>query len=168
MMASLEKKQKIKIKPQSVSSSSLRKIVRELRTIPEVESAYFSMLGSIVVVTEPLVGSSPSDDQKFKIGRFAIEIKPKKIRIDNLDYIAESFEHPNIHDMEVCWGDNLDEVMDMLKMGSFYDAILFTIDFLTLYPQENGDPYTDYYDWYEDKEKRRSYKSPLLRGVYLT
>lgn len=149
-------------KPESVGIKDIEKMLAEIKAHSMVEDAYISDEENIIVLTKNL---KPLDFKTDKVlpgdlGRYTFRygLKENTVRIANRDFEYEGHDHPHIQrdKQRVCWGDNSDEIEDMKSRGDYFMLTDFIITFLSIFPQEHGEPYCDYEDWMECKTKRKS------------
>lgn len=150
------------------SKKHLITLLTQLRAHAKVEDAYLSREGKIIVITKMLYPIKKNkENKKSQVGRFSISYNHssrqgvQRITIVNLDYVLHtddnSYYHPNIRtDGSICWGENKQEVENMWSRDELYELTDFIILFLSLFPHDEGSPYTDPEGWLENKEKVQS------------
>lgn len=100
-------------------------------------------------------------DLSLPIGRFAMRFNVQGNIRDagfiNLDYSYVSgyhYAHPTIENGILCAGDNEGELNFLLRTGNFYTLCDLLISFLSLFPQDGGNPYIKPVVWLKRKVVR--------------
>jgi len=148
-----------KLSPVKLTVKDLDKIIEDLSNHSKVRKAYIARDGSIIVFSKMLYKTDYRNnkvDKRSPIGEFILKFRDGNFNGDNLIYIHEegNYPHPNISGISFCWGDNQEEVNSCLRNGDIYLIFDITLDFLSIFPHADGEPYIGYGEWYEEKEKR--------------
>ena len=166
------KKQLSTMKKEEIDPSFIIKTLKEIKGHSKVQDAYFSVKGSLIVITKMLVGVDPKTDREDptkEIGRLAFSISTpitEHIGVINLDFAAfrhighESRQweypycHPNIDaGLNICWGENRPDVRKFHRAAQYYQLVDFMITFFSLFPHDSGSPYFDHDEWMTVKER---------------
>lgn len=153
-------------KPKPFTAKELQKEVETLKKHPDVEDVYLTEKNNIMIITKHLYATDDVTNRKDPnkdLGAYAIKINPKAdqvpdaLKMMNLTYrIADResnihYHSPHIkferNSNHICWGDNQNEILQMLRFGQLYPLIDFVILFCSIYPQKFGSPYIGYADW---------------------
>lgn len=145
------------------SSAAFGMLFTKLQQHKYVHDAGVLEDGTIFVVTENLHPTSEATGKTNKknfVGRFLFRISyapsAVSIRVKNLDYKSGRYYHPNVPDDEhVCWGANSEEIDSMFTKFQIYELVDFTILFLGLLPQKEGDPYLSFTEWMNARQEHR-------------
>ncbi len=171
---------------------TVKDLAREIADIKKninVDDAYVSKNGNFIIKTKMMyaVDNDTGKVTKKAIGRFIIRVKYPQgrgsnfdIRIENLDYIwipnipmseynsiPQGTFHPNIaQGMDVCWGDNRNQLYKMLGQGLLFQSVDYMINFLSLFPQDDGaSPYVNYDTWLDGKVLIRKAPATVRRRL---
>ncbi len=138
---------------------NMKNLLKLLKHHDKVEDAYVSRQGNLIVISKFLyaIDDNDKENKKKEIGRILMRITYSSgsspiVQSTNLDFVCNDHPHPHInYDGETCWGNNRDQVNQMLQLGLLYEFVDFAITFYSVYPQPTGSPYIGYDQWMNEK-----------------